>query len=551
VVAKITLTGRKPAVAHITGPSLVRNTDVECEKQAPTVAALRQRALHRAQELIDAASEPPRRSEDGEASVKAMEASLWNGVLGFGRALLALFLAAVHERIEEVTPGSMDCDGRQLRRGDLKPRNIDTRFGVVRYWRRYMRGASNDEGGGGFFPVDVAVGLSRDRFSMGVFSLAVRLATRMSFDEAHTTLGWFVPTPPSTEVIEQATLGFGRYTREWFESTPAPDGDGDVLVIMVDSKGIPTATEEELSKRRGKRKKSKQPKSPRHRGRQQRQARGKKPRRKKGDKSKNAKMATLVVMYTLRRHGSKLLGPINRWHYASLAPKKHAFAIARREADKRGFPVDSGKTVQVVTDGDPDLERYCRDYFPEARHTLDVIHAVEKLWEAGACLFREGSDDLRAWMAKQRQRLYGGKVGQTIAELRRRLDAIPKTGPGNKGKRERLGSAIDYLAKRLRMMNYDVLLDEDLEISSGPVEGAVKYIIGRRCDHGGMRWIKERAESILQLRCIDANGDWESFIDFVHDRMRAHARATGRHSRLQRNEPGTLPQLSEITQDAA
>lgn len=535
----------------ITGPSLVRNTDTEDMAQAPTVDELRERALRQAQKLVEVACEAPKEPCADELSLRAMEACLWNGVLAFGRALLALFLTAVNARLETRTPASLERGGRRFRRGELKARNIETLFGVVRYWRRYMRAGNGEDEGGGYFPLDVAVGLTSDRFSMGVFSFAVRLATRMSFDDAHTTLGWFVPTPPSTEVIEQATLGFGRYTREWFESASAPEGDGDVLIIMADSKGIPTATEEELSKRRGKRKRNKQPKSARHRGRKQRKARGKKPRRKKGDKSKNAKMATLVVMYTLRRHGNKLLGPINRRHYASLAPKKHAFAIARREADKRGFSAGSGKTVQVVTDGDPDLERYCSDYFPEAIHTLDVIHAVEKLWAAGACLFRDGSDDLRVWVNMQRERLYGGKVRQIVAELRKHLEATPKTGPGNKGKRERLSNVIDYLDKRVRMMNYDVLLAADLEISSGPVEGAVKYIIGRRCDYGGMRWVKERAEAIIQLRCIDANGDWESFIDFVHARIHEVGNATGRRLRLQQKEPQPLPQLSEITQDAA
>jgi hypothetical protein len=55
------------------------------------------------------------------------------------------------------------------------------------------------------------------------------------------------------------------------------------------------------------------------------------------------------------------------------------------------------------------------------------------------------------------------------------------------------------------------------------VEGAIKNLIGKRCDHGGMRWIKERAEAVVQLRCIEANGDWEAFISFVHDRLQALA----------------------------
>jgi hypothetical protein len=35
-------------------------------------------------------------------------------------------------------------------------------------------------------------------------------------------------------------------------------------------------------------------------------------RGKAGDKSKNARLCTVVVMYTLQRRGSKLLGPLNK-----------------------------------------------------------------------------------------------------------------------------------------------------------------------------------------------------------------------------------------------
>ena len=31
-----------------------------------------------------------------------------------------------------------------------------------------------------------------------------------------------------------------------------------------------------------------------------------------------------------------------------------------------------------------------------------------------------------------------------------------------------------------------------------------------------MRWIAERAEALLQLRCIELNGQWNDFIRFVH-----------------------------------
>lgn len=47
---------------------------------------------------------------------------------------------------------------------------------------------------------------------------------------------------------------------------------------------------------------------------------------------------------------------------------------------------------------------------------------------------------------------------------------------------------------------------------SGAVEGAVKHVIGERCDQGGMRWIRECAEVVVQLRCIELNGDWDAFV---------------------------------------
>ena len=121
---------------------------------------------------------------------------------------------------------------------------------------------------------------------MLLLSVCVRLATKLSFSQARSTALWFLPTVPSTEVIEQTTLGFGRFTAEWFERRPAPDGDGEVLVVLIDGKCVPTATDRELKKRRGKRRKPRVPKSQRHRGRQRR-ARWTRKRRKKGDKSKN------------------------------------------------------------------------------------------------------------------------------------------------------------------------------------------------------------------------------------------------------------------------
>jgi hypothetical protein len=72
-------------------------------------------------------------------------------------------------------------------------------------------------------------------------------------------------------------------------------------------------------------------------------------------------------------------------------------------------------------------------------------------------------------------------------------------------------------------MDYKSLRAQDLEISSGTVEGAVNYVIAKRFDSGSMRWIKQRAETLLHRRCIEVNGDWEAFISFVHDKTKKQA----------------------------
>ena len=459
------------------------------------------------------------------------------GLIGLIFALGRLFLAYFLARREESFKGQV---GRWLRRGfrkrDQERKYLGTFFGRVCFWRTYVRRS----GGVGLHPLDLALRLTADGFSLLVVQLGTRLSTLVSYEQVTGLFLQFLLWSPSKTTVEKSVLGFGRYTQEWFASAPAPEGDGEVLVTQIDSKATPTATEEELEKRRGKRTRKERPLSPRHRGRQKRARRGPKKRKKKGDKSKNGKASTLVTQYTLKRaHDQEgkpvLLGPINKKVYASYAPKRHAFAIARREADKRGFTKESGKRHQIVTDGDEDLERLVKDFFPEATHTLDIMHVLEYVWEAGRFLFKEGSKELAAWAKKQERLLYRGKavlVLQHIVDAKREL--------GEKA-RARLDAIRMYLQKRLRMMTYDELREEDLEVASGVVEGGVKHVIGKRFDNGSMRWIRERAEALLQLRCIEINGDWASFVDFVEKRAIAKSKAEARVTRLLTTRPAPLP----------
>jgi hypothetical protein len=191
--------------------------------------------------------------------------------------------------------------------------------------------------------------------------------------------------------------------------------------------------------------------------------------------------------------------------------------------------------VQVLTDGDEELERCVKESFPEAEHTLDIVHVKEHIWEAGRFVYAEGSDELAQWVKRQERLLYKGQplaVIDNVSAIKRLV--------GTKA-RERVKKIEEYLRKRVPLMNYRKMRRQDLEVATGMVEGAVRHVIGKRFDNGSMRWIKERAEALLQLRCIEINGDWDRFQAFVQRRLADESRTSGTVARLLTTKPGALP----------
>jgi len=63
-------------------------------------------------------------------------------------------------------------------------------------------------------------------------------------------------------------------------------------------------------------------------------------------------------------------------------------------------------------------------------------------------------------------------------------------------------------------MAYDVYLRKGYPIGSGAAEGACKHLVKDRMEGTGMRWSREGAQAILELRAVDLNGDWEVFWDY-------------------------------------
>lgn len=496
-----------------------------------TVEELQRQARERLDEIITYCA-----NDQEPMSFLEFETALLGLLRSLGCLLIQLFLRSRHDRLD---PASWQARGYRVA-DSAAGRTLKTSCGPVAYVRAFL--VPRRGGGPGVHPLDVALGLTRDAYTPLVIGWFCRLATRVSFQVASGLGGMFLGAAPPASAIEEWVLGLARPAYVYLSEGPLPEDDGEVLVIEIDGKAAPTATAQELARRRGPRTRHEQGcKCQRHRGRAKRGRRGRRKRRKKGDKSKNGRSATLVVMYTLRRgEDGRLHGPVNKKVFGTFGSRRSALDWARAQATRRGFPPGTNKTVQIVIDGETCLEQRLRRRFRGAILTLDVRHAQEKLWEVGRLFHREGSEALAHWVEELEELLYKGHVRTLLRRLERELQGISRRGPGTKEKRAVLKRVIGYLEARFKLMDYGRLRADDLVIATGVVEGAARYVVGERLDNSGMRWIEDRAEAVPLLRCIEVNGDWDAFMRWSQE-QRSQQLERGKAVQIRSRTPTQLP----------
>jgi len=93
-----------------------------------------------------------------------------------GQLFIRLFLNTREEGIRE-----RHQKARGYKWQKPQGRQLGTFFGKVSYWRSYVY---RTKGGGGYYPLDVDLGLMGDGFSMLVQSYAALIATKMSYAQA-------------------------------------------------------------------------------------------------------------------------------------------------------------------------------------------------------------------------------------------------------------------------------------------------------------------------------------------------------------------------------
>jgi hypothetical protein len=299
----------------------------------------------------------------------------------------------------------------------------------------------------------------------------------------------------------------GPAAKKALEAAPCPTGD--ILIVQLDGRGLPKIRDEEHEKRCRKHKKGTRKKSRRRRN----DSCYLDKKRKTGQKKAKKREVTVGIVYALNRGEDGGLNPTGEKHYfARLGDREAVMAhLGRKLAGLEAPP----ERVIFLSDGAPQYVDLCTKYLPGAEHVIDYYHVLEYVWDAANAVKNPERIEHEAWVRQLKRFLRQGKPELVVAMLRAELFRIPKRGPGNKSRRERIETAISYIEKRAEMMPYDELLAEGLEIGSGAVESAVRQVVQMRFDGPGMRWGERRPDELLNLVCVRLSRQWGGLEDQV------------------------------------
>ncbi len=249
----------------------------------------------------------------------------------------------------------------------------------------------------------------------------------------------------------------------------------------------------------------------------------------KGQKHGGKKEATLTATYTIapairtpeavveslfaaagtagsaRAAQPERTGPQGKRLWATLAGKDAALTEAAAHVARR----DGAHLTHRValTDGSQALQERVQRPFPNFTLVLDLIHATEYLWKAANALLGETNARRTAWVKARTLQLVRSQSAWVVADLRHGADTPGRT----RRVRTVLTTVAAYLERNAPYMDYAAYLARGWPIATGVIEGACRHLVKDRCALSGMRWTIDGAESLLHLRCVHENGDWDAY----------------------------------------
>ena len=204
--------------------------------------------------------------------------------------------------------------------------------------------------------------------------------------------------------------------------------------------------------------------------------------------------------------------------------------------------------LAYVTDAGDSESKYWRQVLRTMRHPrtgqplrwhriVDYYHASERLWKMAECLFGRQKDgkltrEARAWALRMCRLLKKPNGPYRVLHAGAALRAR-RTLSSTRDQEYR--RAYNYIRRRTKFMQYAEYKNLHLPLGSGVTEAACKTIFTQRLKLSGMRWTKQGAQTILDLRVLLLSGVW--------DEAYARVLASDQRPTLKVYEPRAEPDL--------
>ena len=442
------------------------------------------------------------------ASAYDVELRVFRGVLALGGTLLRLFF---ERRAAERPAGpGRGADGTALAYHDRRPVRYLSVFGKIVFHRH----AFAAPGQAMVCPLDAELSLPERCYSDLLREWSGFGSADASFREVAASLerilGWSLSIQAVETNAREDAVDVPAFYERPVEAT-APTEAASILVAQADGKGVPMV----------------QP-PPKERP----------ARRGKGHPSNRLREAVVTALYTIRPYprtpeavAAALLRdpdrpapgprprPINKELRATLDGKAVAVTrLAARAHRREGAQI---RDRVALTDGAEALQDKMRAALPDYTLVLDVIHAVEYLWDAANALLGERHPERTAWVRGHLLALLRGQTDAVVTALTAAADDPTRSTIQQKA----IAATIRYYRRNAPYMRYDQYLARGWPIGTGVIESACGHLVKDRMEQAGMRWTKDGAHAVLDLRAVRVTDDWDAYWAF--HRQHQHQRLYG------------------------
>ena len=474
-------------------------------------------------ELFDYVTGPA----SGAATVYQVELHLFRRLLALGAALLGLFFAS---RVATRPAGPVAAaDGTPLTSHGRRPFTYFSIFGKV----VFSRHAFTAPGQPVVCPVDAELGLParcysdllREWFTFGAADAPFRVVAAL----LQRVLGCSF----SVQALETVTGEDAGDVAAFYEQPPVVPPPAEVVSILVaqaDGKGVPLVLPPPAER-------------PARRG--------------KGSPSNRLREAVVTALYSIlpyRRTPAEVAAallreadrpeprnrprPVGKELRATLDGKDVALErLAGRVQQRESAQIQDRV---ALTDGAAALQERMRSYLPGFTLVLDIIHVTEYLWDAANAVLGERHPERTDWVRDHLVALLSGRTDDVVTALEVAA-AEPERTTAQQAAVQR---TIGYYRRNAPYMQYDQYLARGWPIGTGVVEGACGHLVKDRLEQAGMRWTKDGAHAVLDLRAVRLTDDWDAY--WVFHRQREHRRLYGSAPPL-----AAPPEDQALTQNAA